>query len=152
MSTIHTRVAVSNDVDAIAPLFNAYRQFYEQPDDLKLASTFIGERLAQGDSIILLAEDQGGTVLGFTQIYPSMCSVLAARIGVLYDLFVTPKARTGGVGKALLLAAAQYGKAQGMQRLDLTTARSNLAAQSLYSALQWQLDQVFLAYNLDLRS
>ena len=151
LSAIQTRMALPGDVDAIAPLFNAYRQFYEQPDDLPLARAFISERLARRDAVILLACDKHHTVLDFTQIYPSLCSVLAARIGVLYDLYVTPAARARGVGRALLLAAAEYGKAQGMQRLDLTTARSNLAAQSLYTALQWQLDQVFLAYNLDLR-
>ena len=35
MSDIPTRVASLNDLDAIAPLFDAYRQFYEQPADLE---------------------------------------------------------------------------------------------------------------------
>ena len=152
MPTVHTRVALPGDVDAVARLFNAYRQFYEQPDDLRMATAFISERLNKLDSFILLAEDPTGAVLGFTQIYPSLCSVIAAPIGVLYDLFVTPTARSGGVGRALLLAAARYARTQGIQRLDLTTARTNLQAQSLYKSLQWQLDEVFLAYNLDLRS
>jgi hypothetical protein len=37
-----------------------------------------------------------------------------------------------------------------MHRLDLTTARTNTAAQSLYESLQWQRDAVFLTYNLSL--
>lgn len=152
MSHIHTRLALPTDTEAIAPLFNAYRQFYEQADDLALARTFIAERLARQDSVILLAHDAAGIVLGFTQIYPSLCSVLAAPIGVLYDLFVAPAARTGGVGRALLQAAAQYGKTHGMQRLDLSTARTNTAAQSLYESLHWARDQTFLTYSLDLRA
>jgi ribosomal protein S18 acetylase RimI-like enzyme len=152
MSTIHTRLALPEDADAIAPLFNAYRQFYEQADDLALAHAFISERLARQDSVILLAHDAQGTVLGFTQIYPSLCSVLAAPIGVLYDLFVAPAARTGGVGRALLLAAQQYGKSHGLHRLDLTTARTNTRAQSLYESLHWTRDHTFLTYSLDLRA
>ncbi len=151
MPPVSTRLAVPADVHALGSLFNAYRQFYQQPDDLALATAFIGERVAKRESVILVAEDPAGVLLGFTQIYPSLCSVLAARIGVLYDLFVQPQARTRGVGRALLQAAAAYGKAKGMQRLDLTTARTNAKAQSLYESLQWQRDDIFLAYNLDLR-
>jgi ribosomal protein S18 acetylase RimI-like enzyme len=31
--------------------------------------------------------------------------------------------------------------------MDLTTAKTNLAAQSLYQALGWVRDEVFYAYN-----
>jgi len=151
MTSVSTRLALPADVNALGALFNAYRQFYEQPDDLTLATSFIGERMARQESVILVAEDVAGVLLGFTQIYPSFCSVLAAPIGVLYDLYVQPGARTQGVGRALLQAAAAYGKAHGMQRLDLTTARTNAKAQSLYTSLHWQRDAIFLAYTLDLR-
>jgi release factor glutamine methyltransferase len=149
--SISTRLAQQADADAVAALFNAYRQFYQQPDDLPLAARFIGERMRAQQSTILVAEDAAGTLLGFCQVYPSFCSVLAAPIGVLYDLFTSPAARKRGVGRALLQAAAQHARAQGWQRLDLTTARTNAQAQSLYESLQWQRDDVFLAYNLDLR-
>ena len=39
------------------------------------------------------AEDDKGTLIGFTQLYPTFCSVRAAHTFVLYDLFVTPAAR-----------------------------------------------------------
>jgi ribosomal protein S18 acetylase RimI-like enzyme len=123
MTTIPIRAARASDLDAVAQLFNAYRQFYQQPDDLGLATGFIAERLNQQDSAILLAVDPSGTVLGFTQIYPSHCSVLAA---------------------------ADYAKGHGMHRLDLTTASTTTAAQSLYESLQWQRDTVFLTYKLSL--
>lgn len=35
----------------------------------------------------------------------------------------------------------------GMVRMDLTTARPHLKAQSLYASLGWVRDDVFLAYN-----
>lgn len=150
MHSISTRTALPNDVNAVAQLFNAYRQFYAQPDDIALAITFLGERMARQESVILVAEDQTGVMLGFCQIYPSFCSVIAAPIGVLYDLYVAPAARKQGAGKVLLLAAAQHAKAKGMQRLDLTTARTNVQAQSLYTSLEWKRDDIFLAYNLEL--
>jgi ribosomal protein S18 acetylase RimI-like enzyme len=66
---------------------------------------------------------------------------------VLYDLFVTPSQRRTGAGQQLMLAAEVLAKKQGVARLDLTTAKTNLVAQALYESLGWQQDKVFFAYN-----
>ena len=142
-----TRVATLADLATIAPLFDAYRQFYEQPSDLALATRFIRERLQNEESVILLACDEAAQALGFCQLYPSFCSVEARPIYVLYDLFVTPQARRTGAGKALLAAAEQLAAAHGKARMDLTTAKTNLHAQAAYEALGWERDQVFYAYS-----
>ncbi|MBK0114939.1 MULTISPECIES: GNAT family N-acetyltransferase [unclassified Delftia] len=143
-TAIHT--AIPEDAALIAPLFDAYRQFYEQPADADTALAFITARLERGESVILLARRPDGRALGFCQLYPSFCSVLAAPIYVLYDLFVAPDARRLGVGRALLLAAEAHARATGHARMDLTTARNNLRAQALYESLGWVRDEVFLTY------
>jgi ribosomal protein S18 acetylase RimI-like enzyme len=143
------RQATLADIDALAPLFDAYRRFYEQPGDIALASDFLHERLERNESTILVAED-AGQLLGFCQLYPTWCSVAAARIFVLYDLFVDPDVRRGGVGRALMQAAQAFGRAAGAVRLDLTTARTNTRAQALYESEGWQRDDVYLTYNLSL--
>lgn len=143
-TAIHT--AIPEDAALIAPLFDAYRQFYEQPADADAALAFITARLERGESVILLARRPDGSALGFCQLYPSFCSVLAAPIYVLYDLFVAPEARRLGVGRALLLAAEAHARATGHARMDLTTARNNLRAQALYESLGWVRDEVFLTY------
>mgnify|MGYP003339363950 FL=1 len=100
------RVAVPADVPVVAELFDLYRQFYEQAPDASTARTFIADRMARGESVILLAEaTDTQAALGFCQLYPSFCSVEAQPIYVLYDLFVLPAARKMGAGRALLLAA-----------------------------------------------
>jgi ribosomal protein S18 acetylase RimI-like enzyme len=144
---VHTRIATLADLDTAAALFDAYRQFYEQAPDLALATHFIGERLRNQESVILLAVGEPETVLGFCQLYPSFCSVEAKPIYCLYDLFVLPSARRAGAGRALLIAAEQLAATHGMARMDLTTARSNVAAQAVYESLGWVRDDVFLAYN-----
>ena len=78
--------------------------------------------------------------------------MIAARIGVLYDLFVDPSVRKSGAGKALMLAAHEYAAQHGFARLDLTTAKTNLAAQGLYESLGWVRDEVFYSYNKEVVS
>ncbi len=155
MTTI--RLAVPDDLPHLSALFDAYRVFYEQPSDILRASQFIAERLDNKDSAILVAvnnEAMSGDqkLIGFCQIYPSFCSVIAARIGVLYDLFVDPSVRKSGAGKALMLAAHEYAAQHGFARLDLTTAKTNLAAQGLYESLGWVRDDVFYSYSKEIVS
>jgi len=149
MTALAIRPAGLADLDALAPLFDAYRRFYEQPGDIARASAFLHERLERGESAILVAEADG-QLLGFCQLYPSWCSVAAARIFVLYDLFVDAGARRAGVGRRLMLAAQDFGRAAGGVRLDLSTARTNVRAQALYESLGWRRDEVFLTYSLSL--
>jgi ribosomal protein S18 acetylase RimI-like enzyme len=144
---VFTRLATLADLASIAPLFNAYRQFYEQADDLAVATAFIQERLAKAESVIILALDDAQTVVGFCQLYPTFCSVEAAPIYTLYDLFVSPQARRTGAAKALLQAAHMHAAQTGRVRMDLTTARMNTSAQALYESEDWVQDAVFLTYN-----
>ncbi len=147
---ITTRMATLDDSGTVGQLFDAYRQFYEQAPDIGLATQFIAERLKNKQSHILLAHDAQGMAVGFCQLYPSFCSVIAQPIFTLYDLYVLPQARKLGAGRALLQAAEDYARSQNIARLDLTTARSNHTAQSIYQAMGWQLDEVFLAFNKSL--
>jgi ribosomal protein S18 acetylase RimI-like enzyme len=141
------RKASINDINQLAQLFDLYRQFYEQTPNIALAKTFIAERINQQQSVIFVAENTDNNLVGFCQIYPSFCSVAAAKIGVLYDLFVDPNVRKTGAGRMLMLAAHDYAAQNGMVRLDLTTAKNNHAAQSLYESLGWVRDEIFYAYN-----
>ena len=144
--TITIRQASASDADAIAPLFDAYRQFYDQPPAIELARTFIKNRIEKNQSVIFVAENEG-LMIGFCQLYPTFCSVEAAPIFTLYDLFVAPQARTSGAGRQLMLAAEDYARASGAVRLDLTTAKDNLRAQSVYESLDWVRDELFFTYN-----
>jgi ribosomal protein S18 acetylase RimI-like enzyme len=141
------RTATPDDAGEVGRLFDLYRQFYEQPADAALARNFIRERLERGESIIFVAE-RGGGLVGFTQLYPTFCSVAAAPIFVLYDLFVAPEARRGGVARALMQAAAEYAAGTGAVRLELATARTNAPGQSLYESLGWTRDEAFFHYSL----
>ena len=145
------RLATIEDLSQLAQLFDAYRQFYEQVPDVALANTFIADLINKQESAIFVAENTEKQLIGFCQIYPSFCSVMAAKIGVLYDLFVDSTARKTGAGRALMLAAHDYAAKNDMARLDLSTAKDNFKAQALYESLGWVRDEIFYTYNLDMQ-
>ena len=141
------RRAGETDIPAVAALFDAYRQFYEMPADLAAAQSYVRERIQAAESVVFVAEDGAGALVGFCQLYPTFCSVFMARIYVLYDLFVAPEARKTGAARALLGAAEDFAAEMGARRLELRTARTNLPAQALYESSGWTRDELFFGYS-----
>jgi len=136
------------DLDAVAPLFDAYRQFYGQRSDLAAARAFLAERLARGESVIFVAVASEGEALGFAQLYPSFSSVSLRRLWILNDLFVGPGVRRGGVGRRLLERAREWAIETEAKGLILATAVTNTAAQALYESCGWRRDDEFQHYHL----
>lgn len=146
---IDIRPATVADLDALAPLFDGYRQFYGQPANVAAGRAFLEARMRGNESVILLASLDAQPV-GFCQLYPIFSSVSMRRAWLLNDLFVDAGARGQGVGEALLDAAAVHGRNAGAAWLMLQTAHDNTPAQRLYARAGWQLDQQFHTYILDL--
>ena len=146
---ITVRRAEPADLAALAPLFESYRRFYEQPPDLEKSCAFLQERLATGDSVIFLAE-RDGAVLGFTQLYPLFSSTACRRLWLLNDLFTVEASRGQGVGRALMDAARDHAVQTGASGIELSTAHTNQTAQRLYESLGYARDEVFRVYTLKL--
>jgi len=146
--------ASAEDAGRIAPLFDAYRQFYQQPSDLQAARQFVAERLIHSESVIFLAllgVDAEEKALGFTQLYPSFSSTSMKRLWILNDLYVAPQARRLGVAKALMERARQFAADNKADGLCLETAIDNFPGQRLYESLGWERDNEFFRYNLRLK-
>jgi GNAT superfamily N-acetyltransferase len=148
--SVVVRQATIFDLDLIAPLFDAYRQFYRRPSDPELARRFLVERFQHHESIIFLALVEDGSAVGFTQLFPSFSSLSAARSFILNDLFVAPEARGKRVGSSLLDAAARFGRGVGAVRLTLSTEITNEKAQRLYEREGWKRQTEFYSYDLSL--
>ena len=143
--------ATADDVDAVAEMFDLYRQFYDQDPDPVKCRAYIEKRITRSESVIFVAHDaNGGTALGFTQLYPTFCSVEASRIFVLYDLFVRREARNLGIGMQLMKQAELHACSAGASRLQLETHHTNKNAQHLYEALGYKKDEEFFTYTLAL--
>src|SRR5208283_2086625 len=114
------------DVGEVAPLFDAYRQFYGKPPDLEAARRFLFARLSKDESVLFIARLEGKTA-GFVNLYPVFSSINLTRQWILNDLFVAPEARKLGVGRALTERARQLAEATRANGLALETAIGNQA-------------------------
>ena len=132
------------DVDEVAPLFDAYRQFYRQPSDPALARQFLSDRLQREESTIYVVRSEGRAI-GFTQLYPMFSSTACTPLWVLNDLYVVPEERGRGVASLLLERAKSLARETGASGVLLDTALDN-PAQHLYEAHGWQQDRAFLHY------
>jgi len=147
MSAVTITRATTEHLDALVPLFDAYRQFYRAEPDPEGARTFLHERLTLNESVVFLAYVEGESV-GFTQLYPLLASIVMRRIWLLNDLFVAPQARKHGVGHALLDHARDFGVETGAHRLQLSTEVTNTTAQSVYEGHGWKRETDFYNYRL----
>lgn len=148
------RRATVADVPHVAPLFDSYRRFYDQPADLPRAERYLRERLERGESVVFLAHEGGDggrtRALGFAQLYPLFSSIAMQRIWVLNDLFVASDARGRGVALALMEAARDHAQRTGARRIVLSTAPENRPARALYERLGYRPSDGFMEYALEL--
>ena len=146
--TIRVIRAAESDAETVGPLFDAYRVFYKKASDPAGAERFIRQRLAGGESVVLVAlahepRTRTDSAAGFTQLYPAFTSVGLGRLWILNDLFVAPEFRRQGVAEALMRAAEGHAKETGAVSLALLTAHDNAPAQALYARMGWSRDEQF---------
>jgi ribosomal protein S18 acetylase RimI-like enzyme len=146
MSAITVRQAVLPDIEALAPLFDGYRQFYGRESDVDAVREFLLARFNNDDSALFIALE-GSFPIGFSQLYPSFSSVSLARIFILNDLFVHECARRKGVASKLISAAIEFARTSGAVRVSLSTAITNESAQELYQSAGWKRDDQFFVYH-----
>ena len=125
-----------DDLEQTLPLIARYQRFYgvEEPDETRNRA-FWTRLLAPSERGVLLVARAGaddGPVSGFATVYWSWDSISATDTAVLYDLFVEPDARGGGIGRALIERAAAEAHARGLETLSWSTAIDNRPAQRLY--------------------
>jgi len=143
---VQVRQAVFADLEALALLFDAYRQFQGRRSDLFAAHAFLRARFGHGESIVFLAQ-ASGHALGFAQLYPSYSSVSLKRIFVLNDLFVDPGARGRGIASRLLKAVEAHAWTNDAARVTLSVARDNDVARAIYEAKGWLREEGFCMYH-----
>jgi len=123
-----------DDLAELVPLLRAYCDFYEvEPSDeslVDLSRALLVDPECEG--VQLIARDEDGTAVGFATVFWSWNTLIAARIGVMNDLYVAPPARGTGIADELIHACAEECRRHGARSLDWETAKDNERAQRVY--------------------
>ena len=137
------------DLKLLVPLFDLYRQFYQQPSDPQACAQFLQGRMEYNESeVFLITAEQDGQELGlgFCQLYPSFSSVRMKRLWILNDLYVREAYRNQGVGYQLIARAKQLVSDTGASGLMLETGITNKNAQEFYARQGFKADTETLIY------
>jgi GNAT superfamily N-acetyltransferase len=143
-----TRVT-GGDLDELLPLMRGYCDFYNvSPTDdalLALARALIADPEREGVQLIARRDEEA---VGFATIYWSWATTIAARIGVMNDLFVTSAARGSGAAEALIRVCVEECRQHGAAQLTWQTAPDNERAQRVYDRIGAKRSQ-WVDYSLD---
>ncbi|MCV2885864.1 GNAT family N-acetyltransferase [Aestuariibacter sp. AA17] len=129
----------NDDLIQLSQLFNDYREFYGQEEDVVGCLEFLRARQRNNESTIFIATDNEH-ILGFVQLYPIFSSVNLSRALLLNDLYVAPQSRKEGIASALIDAVTTFAKKKHASWVMLQTQHTNTDAQSLYEKLGFKLD------------
>jgi GNAT superfamily N-acetyltransferase len=135
------------DLDGLAELFEAYRIFYQKKPAAEESKKFLHDRIVANESVIFMATNASGKMVGFTQLYPIFSSTRMRRKWLLNDLFVHESYRGQGISKALIERAKQLCKETDAAGLMLETAKTNVVGNSLYPATGFVLEDACHFYN-----
>jgi GNAT superfamily N-acetyltransferase len=134
--------ATAEDLSAIAPLFDAYREFFAGRTESAQSMRFLHERLTLDDSVIFLARFNE-KITGFIQLYPLWSSWHCRRIWFLSDLYVEKSARNRGLGRRLVERTIAYARETDAMSILVELPRREPHLTAFYAQLGFTADEVF---------
>jgi ribosomal protein S18 acetylase RimI-like enzyme len=127
------RRAGAGDAAAVAQLLWDFNREYDDPaPPVDQLAERIGELLAHGDTVILLAGEPP-CALALMRFRPGLWS--RARECYLAELYVAPPDRGQGIGRALMEQAMAVARDEGADHMELGTGEADVAARALYESL-----------------
>jgi ribosomal protein S18 acetylase RimI-like enzyme len=133
------RPATTADADTIARMwrdFAAYLRTLGDSDEQNFgAEIFLRDGFGPDPAFAGLVAEQDGAAAGYLLYYFGYDVDRAARIMFIADLWVDPKARRGGIGRALMREAAARARERGAVELVWAVFAPNRLAVAFYEGL-----------------
>lgn len=135
------------DADAIADVHVAsWRWAYEglMPEDV-LATISVDKRTAMWREVIprggvVVAEDSGGSLVGFASVGPTTQDDAVPGTGELFAIYLAQEAAGRGIGQSLLHRAEENLRAAGFDRAMLWVLAADDRARRFYERNGWSID------------
>jgi ribosomal protein S18 acetylase RimI-like enzyme len=127
------RLASSADAEAIGRLLHDFNSEFDEPTPGARALADRVRQLLDGEDTKVLLAGAGPDGVAVLRFRAAIWS--AALECYLAELYVVPKQRGHGLGRALMEAAIEVARAQGATYMDLGTSEDDVAARALYESL-----------------
>ena len=142
--------ATKENIEQVGKLFDLYREFYKYKSNIRESTNYISDRINNNESTIFLSLSENNIPSGFVQLYESFGSLHLGKIVILYDLYVSKEFRKLGIGEELMKRSLLYAESIGAKSIELSTAKDNMTAQSLYEKIGYIKDNEFYSYSYDI--
>ncbi|WP_188259709.1 GNAT family N-acetyltransferase [Azospirillum tabaci] len=124
MGDVRVRKASLADAGAVTGLVAALLSELSagQNDTPRAVMLAVAESLLSGDGLsyaVFLAEDGAGRPLGVATLAEAACISTLGRFGTIRELYVMPESRSAGVGRALMRAVLDHGRAHRWSRVEV---------------------------------
>lgn len=131
------RRARLDDVPVVFSLVRELAIYEREPDAVVATEQHFRDALFGEDpkAFCLVAEDESSEVVGFAIYFLNFSTWLGTHGIYLEDLFVSPDARGGGHGRALLQELARIAVERGYGRVEWAVLDWNEPAQGFYASL-----------------
>lgn len=140
------RRACSDDLSALAILFDEYRQFYQVQSEPELSYQFLKQRLENQQSVIFVhIKDQQLT--GFVILYLGFSSVACKHYYILDDVYVSPQFRRQGSARQLIDTAILFARHNAAFKICLRTELNNIRSHQLYESMGFIKDTEYQEYH-----
>ncbi|MBP6116954.1 MAG: GNAT family N-acetyltransferase [Neisseriaceae bacterium] len=137
MSKVQVRVRLATEGDKAAwlPLWQGYQVFYHADLGVEQAQVNWQRFMDEAEPMWALVATVDQRIVGFTHLIEHRSCWTIQNYGYLQDLYVDESMRGHGVGRALIEAAYQWGKAKNWSRVYWLTEETNHTAQQLYDRI-----------------
>jgi ribosomal protein S18 acetylase RimI-like enzyme len=129
---IKVRRAGSEDAAEIARLLHDFNEEFSEPTPGVAVLAEHARRLLAEDEIAVLLAGEGPDGISLTRFRPSIWT--GGPEAHLQELYVVPRLRGRGIGRALLEATIELAREGGAGGIDLNTGATDTAARALYES------------------
>jgi GNAT superfamily N-acetyltransferase len=137
---ITIRTARPGDIPRMCDLLDGlFRLESDFAPDLAKQAKGLGMLVADssGSSLVLVAADRGGAVIGMATVQALVSTAEGGRVGLVEDVVVDSRYRCRGVGTMLLARAIDWARGNKLTRLQLLADRTNHVAVDFYCSRGW---------------
>lgn len=146
---LHIRPAVPADIDFILSLVPRLTAFGLPPwrdagEMIAVDTQVLTDKLTHTpqDTVILVAEDEHNTPLGFIHLQTGNDYYHKVKHGHIADIIVSAEAEGLGIGRALMQKAEEWACAEGFRWLTLGVFAQNTRAREFYTGMGYSEDLI----------